>query len=452
MCHITKNIYTVCAHSRVGELVECQLQKARIAQWQNGGWCANFLFTLRSCRPVELPKLKYWFCDDCRDYYRGYDTNSVDSILKYWTFKNLRQYSFSVSPKLVPADLVFGSATPAREDLKMPRLELIALDKAWPRTPFETRLAWLQRLETARTITLELAEEWSRARDCQAIAIANDVVRMQPRISTPMSIYPFDHAHAYDALGLITELSNSQTTTTRPLPSLKKKARELPQVHPETLQKLCGEVSSKSLAQPEEAPRPRTADPAQGEAAINSRLTSPFDHEAPLITDPEAPLFTLSTEPTPSATRCLTAPRTQQQSGSQDAASASATPNRDSVRDRSGKGSSGSSNDSTLVATSADPNGQVSSNVGLNTFKDETGDEPPNMTSHFSVSSIDPEDAAELASVRTISPAPRDVVLADVNTETVSEDNNLSASATADSAPEIVSPTPVRRASPPRFI
>jgi hypothetical protein len=426
MCHIIKNIYTVCAHHRVGELVECEQQQARVEQWRNGGWCANLQFTLRSCRPVEQAKLKYRFCDECRDHYRHYDTNSADSILNYWAFKNARQYMFSVSPRLVPCDLVFGSAAPAHKVPKVPRLELYALDSVWPRKPFENKLFWLQRLDKARTLTLELAESWDRV-----VAVRREgTVRTQPGALPPMTVNP----HVY-ALSPITERSASQTTTTRSVPSQVK--RESHQVHPETLRKLCREDSSVSFpARRKQAPKPRAAGPKQGGTAIGSRLTSPFDHEVP----PPAG-HTSATQP---PARCLTASKTQQRSNPQRITSTSESAARESVSSRGGKASSGTSGDSTLVvsATSSDLSGEVYNDVGPSEAASKEEEDEPNMTSHFSVSSIDPDDAAELASVRTVSLSPESPVSKDA----------ISVVTAADSAIRIVSPKPVRRPSPPRFI
>ncbi|KAK4124872.1 hypothetical protein N657DRAFT_689268 [Parathielavia appendiculata] len=201
MCYITKNVYTVCAHTRMGGLVECEHQKARNERWEDGSFC----LTLLSCRPVEQTKLKYWFCDGCREHYDGCDTMTVEAVLNYWAFKNAHGYSSSVSPKLIAAESVFGSRAPARkDDPKHPRRELMALGKVLPRKPFETPVAWLQRLEEARTLTLELAAKWSAVVGHQRQRrerIGERVVHMQPRISTPMSVYPYAHA-----LSSITEL------------------------------------------------------------------------------------------------------------------------------------------------------------------------------------------------------------------------------------------------------
>jgi hypothetical protein len=215
----------------VGELVECERQKARNEELQDGGCCANFLLSLRSCRPVQETKLKYWFCEDCRDYYKDYEVNTLDAVLSYWAFKSDRGYSFGISPKLIPADLVFGGSGSVLEDPVRPRRELVALGEALPRKPFEASVDWLQRLEEARRTTLEIAEKWSQAlARCQNWS----VVGMQPRITTPMSVYPYSY------LSSITELSDSQETTTSFPPS--HGARGSPQVHPETLRQLCGKA------------------------------------------------------------------------------------------------------------------------------------------------------------------------------------------------------------------
>lgn len=301
-------------------MVECKRQKARNEKLQPDGWCADFLMSLRSCRPVQETKIKYRFCEDCRDYYKDYEVNTLDAILSYWAFKSELCYSFDVSPKLIPADLVFGEAGPVLQDPVKPRCELIALGKALPRKPFEASVKWLQRLEKARKTTLEIAE--MRSQVPARRQRRNTVVSMQPRITTPMSIYPYSY------LSSITEVSDSQETTAGVPRS--HETGDSPQVHHETLQQLCGKV------------------------------------------------------PVP-PTRCLTAINYPQQSMSQENVTGKQTQTQDSLGGTSG----------TLAG------GRIL-NFGLNNAALES--EEPNMTSHFSVSDIDPDEAEDLASTDAVSP------------------------------------------------
>jgi hypothetical protein len=264
-------------------------------------------------------------------------------------------------------------------------------------------------LDKARTLTLELAaESWDRA----SVARSEAIACIQPRALSPMAVDPYA-----GGLSPITERSNSRTTTTRSISSQVKK--ESRQNHPETLRKLCGEGPSALFA-----PKPRTAGPKQGGTATGSRLTSPFDHEAP----PPPGI-------TPPPTRCLTAPKAQQPSNNpQRTISRSESVARESVSSPFGKASS-------AIAASGELNGKAFNDVSLSEAASQAEEEDgPNMTSHFSVSSIDPDDAAELASVRTVSPSPENSV----------SDGAISVTA-ADSAIDIASPTPVRHFCPPRF-
>ncbi|SPQ19547.1 047f4ab7-48e5-4a38-a2bb-8fced771068e [Thermothielavioides terrestris] len=293
MCYITKHVYTVCAHTAVGELVECREQKSRNEQWREGGWCAGWMLALSRCRPAERVQLKYWFCPDCRNFYRGYDTSTVDAVLNYWAYKNARGYAFSVSPQLVPAPLVFGRPASELGDPKLARGELVALDKALPRRCFETPAEWLFRLEDARARTLALAEEWTRGRALSArrrqaresASGGGGAVRMQPRLSAPMSVYPYEHA-----LSAITEQTEPQSepqsaretgaaaaaaaTADAPPPEAQESRNPTPQVHLETLRKLCGEAEVPLQAG--EAEAPSHAGEAEGPS---HEMSSPVGHE-----------------------------------------------------------------------------------------------------------------------------------------------------------------------------
>ncbi|KAK3298408.1 uncharacterized protein B0H64DRAFT_370901 [Chaetomium fimeti] len=274
MCYIPKNVYTVCAHTRVGELVACARQKVRNARLEDGNWCTNFQLTFRSCRPVELAKLKYWFCPECREHYKGYDTNGAEAILNYWAYKALSGFTYSVSPGAIPADVVFNGTVPALARSTRVRCELIALDKAWPNnSPFETKVEWLQRLERARTVTLELARSWSGTQPC----VQGSEISIQPRVPSPMTAYPFSYVHDH-ALNTITEASDSLKSAANP-PSWRETIdRETPQVHLNTLARLCGMTPLESL-------------PPRSEQAQRSISASPTLFEVPLdLTEPWGPL------------------------------------------------------------------------------------------------------------------------------------------------------------------
>ncbi|KAL2130791.1 hypothetical protein VTI74DRAFT_5952 [Chaetomium olivicolor] len=191
MCYVPRSVYTSCAHSVVEDVVECEDQQARNERWRDAGFCVSLLLSLRRCQPAGKTELKCSFCKDCSDFYRGYDCNSLDFLRRYWGFKNARSYSFCVAPSLIPPELVVSLSAAVVEDLKLPRCELIALGKAWPRAPLETPIKWLQRLEQARSVTLELAEERSLAKDrCTPwYSTEDELVCMQPRVNAPMSIY-----------------------------------------------------------------------------------------------------------------------------------------------------------------------------------------------------------------------------------------------------------------------
>jgi hypothetical protein len=480
MCFVPRNVYTVCAHSRVGEVVECGRQKVRNGQYQDGGWCANFKLTLRSCRPVEITKLKYWFCEECREYFRDHDTNTADAILKYWSFKSLRGYSYCVSPKLVPSDLVFNGEAAAVNDPTKPRCELIALDKAWPRKPFETRVDWLQRLEKARTMTLELAGKWNwshtraRRESGEAANNNNDVVGMQPRMSSPMSVYPYARA-----LSAITELSDSQGTNKSlpPLPPLYDNTQAAPQVHLETLQRLCGATPS-GLLPPRagESPKPKTAGPEQPETPLVARASSPVGHEV------DQDSYDASVPPLRLLTSRLTRPFDQPRGDL--VGSETASP--ESFNEGSGEAVEGIRVDhpddpSRLSQNSPDKglepsppadcvldnNESADGSLGGDTLSNEEDDsDEPNMTSHFSVSSIDPDDAAELVSLDLVRPISEDFALDDTSTDATSvteaeeqhipelmaEEEEHKSDGASSPAPEIVAPQPHRLSGPPRFV
>lgn len=238
MCYIPYNVYTVCAHTRIGKVVQCARQKDRNARLENGNWCANFWLTLRTCRPVELAKLKYWFCSRCREHYKTYDINGEKAILNYWAYKAMSGFAYSVDPGAVPGDLVFSWPLPTLDGPSKVRCELIALDKAWPHTTFETKVQWLRRLERARTVTLELAKIWSsRPGSVQS----SEEIDVQPALALPMSAYPFPYTRDH-VLSPITEATDSVGFAANLPPWKETVTRGTKQVHLKTLAKLCGEV------------------------------------------------------------------------------------------------------------------------------------------------------------------------------------------------------------------
>jgi hypothetical protein len=301
-----------------------------------GGWCADFLLALRRCRPVERVRLKYCFCKDCRESYRGYDTSTVGAVLNYWAYKNARGYSFSVAASMVPAQMVFGRLAPNFADPKLPRCELIALDKALPRIPFEAPAKWLLRLEEARAVTLELAEALSckmARRRASGITGSGDVVRLQPRITRPRSIYPYALV-----LGAETEESEPQKIVAELRPRQHDTAAS-PQVHLETLQRLCGEIPPDFLG--ENGPEPQVM-------AVASDVSAPVGHEHV---------------------------RDQHQTAFMDDVTAIPRP--------------------LMIHRSSEPQYYQQSNPPQNVAveMEHTPETEVNMTSHFSVSDIDPDDA-----------------------------------------------------------
>ncbi|KAK4240102.1 hypothetical protein C8A03DRAFT_31756, partial [Achaetomium macrosporum] len=376
MCYVTRNIYTVCAHSRVGELIECKEQVARNDRYHGGGCWANFQLSFWSCRPAEKLSLEYSFCGYCRDHYRGYDTNKAEAILNYWAFKNRRGYCFSVSPSLIPAECVFRR--PAACDLadaKQPRCELIALDKALPRRPFETPAKWLQRLEGVRTLTLKLAEEHQEVDD------DNSVIRMQPRITSPMPIDPYARV-----LSPVPELSESQTTPHESQGT----TRVSPQVHLATLQKLCGEVPPEFPAtESEDVPGSTSDNPQQQTTALRVPESSPLGHEVSQDTGPTTPGYhhrqsDLKQDLTKSERR------NQESADSEEIAS----PEKGPVVTAAAGAVQKTDDNLTSISLGERSAEQPEHPHGIPVDQEE--EEPPNLTSHFSWDSsiVDPTEAA----------------------------------------------------------
>jgi hypothetical protein len=471
MCYITRNVYTVCAHTRIGGVVECEHQKARNERWEEGNCCLALL----SCRPVEKTKLKYWFCDECREHYDGCDTKTLDAVLNYWAFKNARGCSSSVSPRKIPAELVFGGRAPVREDdPKRPRLELVALGKVLPRKPFESPLDWLQRLEEARTMTVQLAERCSSVQGRES-RLDEHVVHMQPRISAPMSVYPYSHA-----LSSITELSEARESTVNSVPSHNSGASR--QVHPETLRKLCGEPSVEMLPR-----QSGETDQKQQRTDLRSCVSAPVGHEVAPDAHPPHPSYKPPARP---LSRGLTPSRNSQQGDSQGHLADPTAASQEPTNEAAGAAVDGTSGETGTGSGSTDQVGDTVDNSlptgpsqGALTEKEEPAQHPeaddghftdvpldeapskqekdesdePNMTSHFSISDIDPDDAVELArALNAVSPVSITVAL-DETDNTGSRGQEPAASenhelAVVCMAPDIVAPQPKRNATPPRFV
>jgi hypothetical protein len=472
MCYIARDVYTVCAHTRVGGLVECEPQIARNERWGDGSSCLALL----SCRPVEKTELKYWFCPECREHYGGWDTKTVDAVLNYWAFKNARGYSSSISPKRVPAELVFGGKAPLREDdPKRPRLELIALGKELPREPFEDPLAWLQRLEEARTMTIQVAEKWPSVEDREGLD--EHVVRMQPRISTPMSVYPYSHA-----LSSITELSEARQSPANPVRAQNPGACR--QVHLKTLRKLCGEPSMETLALP-----PGEADQKQQEVDLWTRVSLPFGDEGAPSSHP--PIPSCSPPAWPFSWGSTLSSNGQQRNSPGNLADA-IPPREEPINEAGGAAVNGTGGETDPPSGPTDRDQERDSAISLPTGpsqgvpaekdgpaqppqandgdltdvpldeasskqqKDESDE--PNKTSHFSVSDIDRNDAAELARALDIDRKVTIFVALDetdtdprVSVPGGSEEEPKPA-AVDSTVPGIVAPEPLRTATPPRFV
>ncbi|KAK3310807.1 uncharacterized protein B0T15DRAFT_50792 [Chaetomium strumarium] len=419
MCYITRNIFTVCAHSRVGELVECKEQIARNEKYQDGSCWANLQLAFLSCPPAEKLGLEYSFCDYCRDHYRGYDTNRVDAILNYWAFKNRRGYCFSVSPSMVPAEYIFGR--PASSDLadaKQPRCELIAIDKALPRRPFESPAKWLRRLE-------------------------------QPRITAPMSIGPYARV-----LSPVPELSESQATPRGSLNPSQDTARVSPQVHLATLQKLCGEAPVEFPVSQSGTASGLMIDNLQEQgtaAALRLPESLPPGHGQLQDTGPTTSGYVGSALAVPPPSRRLTTQQRHMQSdaeqyiteGGQDAGDpADVGANFQLHQSEPGPISEAEDGTLTSIDLNEHPKKQSEEDPQEISAEHDEDDEPPNLTSHFSwdssvadeadisittettdessggvepstevnmtsrfsVSDVDPDDAAEMASIGPVSP------------------------------------------------
>ncbi|GAB1311795.1 hypothetical protein MFIFM68171_02005 [Madurella fahalii] len=214
MCHVSRKVYTVCAHGKAGETRECEAQNDRKERWgflETTGFCVGFDL-LRCRRYGETTEVVYGFCRECRDFYRGFNTRDVNAILNYWAYKNRHGYSTSVSAKLISADEVFGRPPPALEAVNRARCELVALGRELPCSDLETPIDWLQRLEKIRRSTLDWARQSSSVQMPRCIAFDESVLSVQPRRASPMSAYP--HLRGLSS----------------------------PQVNFETLYKLCGDI------------------------------------------------------------------------------------------------------------------------------------------------------------------------------------------------------------------
>lgn len=213
MCYRSHRVYTVCAHRGRGYIYDCKAQKDRRERWR---FVDKRLYTVLpgwSCRLLtEITEIVYGFCDECRDWYRGFETRDTVAILNYWAFKNRCGHTFSVPAKYISADEVFGRPPPSLEDLKRPRCELVALGRELPLSGRETPVSWLQRLEGIRQFTLEWAEQSTAAQLARQVGAADSAWDVRPPKSPPMSADPF--------------VPSANTS----------------QVHFETLRRLCGEI------------------------------------------------------------------------------------------------------------------------------------------------------------------------------------------------------------------
>ena len=233
MCHTIRKIHTVCAHSREEGPFDCHAQKNRRERLQYSRFCSSLRASISRCwPPVKLTELIYGFCEDCRFFYAGRITRRVSVILNYWA---CRGYSNSVSPGSIPSAMVFCK-TSSEEDLKRPRCELIALAKVLPRGRGEPREQWLQRLEVIRRSTLEWAENTSSPQTHDQRALDQSDVRAQPRPAPPTSVHPYGHVPSRTQ-----GLTENQEAVVKPF--LSSDSGRSPQVHPETLNRLCGEIS-----------------------------------------------------------------------------------------------------------------------------------------------------------------------------------------------------------------
>lgn len=181
MCHMTRKIYTVCAHSKEEGPFECKAQKDRIDWYQDTGFCGRLWVSLSRCwPPVKLTELIYGFCEDCLNFYRdkGHETRTVSAILKYWAS---RGYTESVSAGSISDDIC---KPPVAEDLRRPRCEYVAFAKVLPRGFSEPLGMWLQRLESVRESTLQWAEITSSTQTRQE-ALPQAAVHFQPGLWTP---------------------------------------------------------------------------------------------------------------------------------------------------------------------------------------------------------------------------------------------------------------------------
>src|SRR5690606_13051897 len=135
--------------------------------------------------------------------------NSVDAILNYWDYEAIHGFSCSAPPQTVLGNVLAGSV-PIADGFAILRCELLAFDRVWPQQPFERQRDWLQRLEMARLVTLELANRRSVVMtNHESYEPVEGVVRVEPQAASLMSGYPYAHV-----LGSRTEHSEKQEPVT----------------------------------------------------------------------------------------------------------------------------------------------------------------------------------------------------------------------------------------------
>lgn len=217
MCQLEHKVYTVCTHV-YEHAVPCTLTSRTRARCDN---------------PEVITSAKFGFCRECRDFYAPLVTDSPYIILSYWAYKAERGINYAVHPSYVPrAELFWVSCDPAEEYRKRvhsPRNDLSTLAKVLPRYRGETRDEYLERLQYIRHATLEWAGR-----------------RRRERIESEEVVYPpAENSPSRPSLSESSRQSSQYSITDR----------EAPQVHDETLARLCGTwtgISSKNnIAEPE---------------------------------------------------------------------------------------------------------------------------------------------------------------------------------------------------------
>ncbi|KAK0723948.1 hypothetical protein B0T21DRAFT_372827 [Apiosordaria backusii] len=218
MCQTENKVYTVCTHV-YQEVVPCTLSSRTRVR------CAN---------PEVITAARFGFCRACRDYYKPLATDCPYFILTYWAYKAERGVNCAVHPSYVPhGELMWVSSNPVEEYRKRvhsPRNDLSTLAKVLPRFKGETRDEYVERLQFIRHATLEWAGR-----------------RRKGRTSDEKVVYP-----PPESFGPPESSGSSSAPPTPPKESVT--VRDTPQVHDETLARLCGTwkgISSEHMTDPE---------------------------------------------------------------------------------------------------------------------------------------------------------------------------------------------------------